>query len=213
MIEFTWVDLVIALVFAISTLIGVYRGIMREMLSVVVWTIAFILAIIHGKTAGELFTFLDSAGAKKTAGMVLIFSSVIIIGFIVKHFVFRSKGLGKPSGLDRFLGAMFGIARAVLVVVIALTLVSPTNLDNQTAFEKSILAPEFKSMVELMSVKMPPKWQRKDTSTASPTNDAATTIESQLAPLMKLDPNSGAVVPTPVEPASDDSTSSDQPVY
>lgn len=200
MIEFTWVDLVIALVFALSTLIGVYRGIMREMLTIVVWTIAFILAIIHGKTAGELFTFLDSAGAKKTAGMILIFVSIIIIGFIVKHFVFRSKGMGKPSGLDRFLGAMFGIARAILIVVIALTLVSPMNIDNQTAFKKSVLAPEFKSMVELMSVKMPPKWQRKNSEAYVTTS----TDSENLAPVTGILPNQEGI---PSQPENED------PVY
>lgn len=183
MIEFTWIDISIVVIFLLSTLIGIYRGLMRELITILTWLIAFVLAIVHGKAAGELFTFISSDPVKKVLGMVTVFVSVVILGIIIKFFVLRSFNIGKPSGLGRFLGAGFGVVRAGAIVVLTLAFATSSQIEDLSAFKDSQLIPQFKSIVDFLNIKMPQKWHRNNNSADSGLIDAATdagTIENEI---------------------------------
>lgn len=167
MIEFTWVDIIISIIFLLSTAIGIYRGILREIITILVWSLAFVLALVHGATAGELFTFIDNPAAQKVCGSVMIFVSVIIAGIIIKFFMFRSFNIGKPTGLGRLLGSGFGVLRGIAIVSFMLSYISASQVQEQLGFKNSQFAPYFEDIVSFLNVKLPPKWRHKNKNTGN----------------------------------------------
>ena len=124
-------DLIIAALVITSAIYGLYRGLIRELISLIAWVLAFFLAILFSPNFANL---LDPTWAGETLRLIFSFSAIFVgvlivssfIQFIVRKFL-SLVGLGS---LDRFLGMVFGIARGVVISTILLVLfieLFPTN--------------------------------------------------------------------------------------
>ena len=124
-------DLIIAALVITSAIYGLYRGLIRELISLVAWVLAFFLSILFSQNFANL---LDPAWAGETLRLIFSFSAIFVgvlmvssfIQFVVGKFL-SLVGLGS---LDRFLGMVFGIARGVVISTILLVLfieLFPTN--------------------------------------------------------------------------------------
>jgi membrane protein required for colicin V production len=108
-------------VLAASFLLGVWRGLVYEVLSVMSWIAAFVIAQWLAPDAAALLPVQRAPEAGRYAvGFVVVFIAVIFAGgllaWITKKLV-QSVGL-RP--VDRTLGAAFGLLRgAVLVLAVA----------------------------------------------------------------------------------------------
>jgi membrane protein required for colicin V production len=115
-----WICLA-ALVF--SMLVGAWRGLVVEVLSVMSWIAAFFLAQWFAPDAAQ---WLPMEGATEVvryaAGFVLVFIATVFFGsllaFVIKKLL-TAVGM-RPA--DRVLGAAFGLVRGV-VMILALTVV------------------------------------------------------------------------------------------
>ena len=124
-------DLIIVALVITSAIYGLYRGLIRELISLVAWVLAFFLAILFSPNFANL---LDPTWAGETLRLIFSFSAIFVgvlivssfIQFVVRKFL-SLVGLGS---LDRFLGMVFGIARGVVISTILLVLfieLFPTN--------------------------------------------------------------------------------------
>ena len=124
-------DLIIAALVITSAIYGLYRGLIRELISLIAWVLAFFLAILFSPNFANV---LDPTWAGETLRLIFSFSAIFVgvlivssfIQFIVRKFL-SLVGLGS---LDRFLGMVFGIARGVVISTILLVLfieLFPTN--------------------------------------------------------------------------------------
>ncbi len=154
------VDGYIIALLLLSALIGIYRGFLREFLTIITLIMASAVAYLFGKQVGQLFTFIDSDLIKDICGMFCIFIVVFIIGFIAKLLVFKICKVSGPSALDRITGAMFGLLRGVAVVVAVLLMVNQAIMA-QNWYKKSKLIPFF-AIVSDNVVKITPKSWKKD---------------------------------------------------
>ena len=115
-----WIFLAVLLV---SMVVGAWRGLVYEMLSLANWVAAFVLAQWFGPVVAE---WLPLAGATEVvrflAGFVVVFVVALFVGgllaFLIRKLI-TAMGL-RP--VDRVLGAAFGVVRGV-VVLLAFTLV------------------------------------------------------------------------------------------
>ena len=106
-----------------SMLVGAWRGLVVEVLSVLGWIAAFFLAQWFAPDAAQ---WLPMGGATEVvryaAGFVLVFIATVFIcsllAFVIKKLI-TAVGM-RPA--DRVLGAAFGLVRGV-VMVLALTVV------------------------------------------------------------------------------------------
>jgi membrane protein required for colicin V production len=114
-------DWIFLSVLAASFLLGVWRGLVYEVLSVMSWIAAFVIAQWLAPDAAALLPVQRAPEAGRYAvGFVVVFIAVIFAGgllaWITKKLV-QSVGL-RP--VDRTLGAAFGLLRgAVLVLAVA----------------------------------------------------------------------------------------------
>ena len=131
-------DWVFLAVLFVSLLVGAWRGLVVEVLSVVSWLAAFILAQWF---APDVAAKLPMAGAAEpvryAAGFVLVFVATLfagaLIGFLVSKLL-SAVGLG---AINRLLGALFGVLRGVLLILAATVVVGMTPWKSSVEWQAS----------------------------------------------------------------------------
>ncbi len=151
-----WVDGVILAILVLSVLIGLLRGLVAEVLSLVIWVTAFVVATLFGPDVAALFDKVISLSvARISVGYAICFIGVLLIGAILRFAARRliwSTGL---SGIDRFLGVLFGFVRGVLVVTLAVFLVGLTALTRESWWQQSALLPQFQATAAWLGQNIP----------------------------------------------------------
>lgn len=114
-----WVDWVIIVLIAVSTLISLKRGFVREALSLVTWVAAFLIArTFHPQMQALLESSVETPLVRLIAAFAILFFGTLIVGAIINNMVghlIRATGL---SATDRVLGMGFGLLRGLVVVVV-----------------------------------------------------------------------------------------------
>lgn len=113
-------DLIIAGIFLISIVIGLMRGFMKEVLSLVYWIAAFFLAITFGADAGQYlsqFVGITTPMFIEWGGRVVVFIGTLFLGAIITYLIVKTLKHKAVKGIDRVLGIFTGTIRAVAVVV------------------------------------------------------------------------------------------------
>ena len=115
-----WIFLAVLLV---SMVVGAWRGLVYEMLSLANWMAAFVLAQWFGPAAAE---WLPLAGATEVvrflAGFVVVFVAALFVGGLLAFLIRKLVAAMGLRPVDRVLGAAFGVVRGV-VVLLAFTVV------------------------------------------------------------------------------------------
>jgi membrane protein required for colicin V production len=139
-----WLDGIILGILALSVLIGLMRGLVAEVLSLVAWIAAFWVAAVFGPDVAALFeNSISLPMARIALGYAICFFGILLLGVIVRFAARRliwSTGL---SGMDRLLGVLFGFVRGVLVVTILVFLVGLTAVTREPWWQQSVLLPQF----------------------------------------------------------------------
>jgi len=145
--EIAVADIGILVIVAISGLISLVRGFVKEAMSLVIWVAAFVIAMTFSEAASELLiNFIELASLRQLAAWDGLFVGTLLVGAMVNFLLGKlvsSTGLG---GTDRTLGLLFGVFRGLLVVlalVIALPKAIPVEQDPW--WQESTLIPVFQS--------------------------------------------------------------------
>jgi membrane protein required for colicin V production len=138
----TWLDYAILGVLALSIAWGVWRGLVREVVSLAGWVIAFLAANLLAGPVGER---LPESIARPELRVLLAFVGIFILSLVVTTLfglllskMLKAAGLG---GLDRTLGALFGLVRGVLVAVAAALLAGLTSFPRDPIYTASVSGP------------------------------------------------------------------------
>lgn len=136
-----WVDWALALVLLLSVMLGIWRGLVYEVLSVAGWVAAFFTAQAYAGAVGDWLPMSQFAPAlRSAAGFALVFIGTAfacgIVSWAVKQMV-ASVGL-RP--VDRVLGGAFGVARGLLILLGLTVVVSMTPLRAQAVWQSSPMA-------------------------------------------------------------------------
>jgi membrane protein required for colicin V production len=117
----TVLDLIVIVVVLISATLAMVRGFVREVLSVASWVAAVAAAyFFHRPVVPLIRPYIESATVSTIVAAALIFFIALIVASYVttkiSDFVIDSR----IGAIDRGLGFVFGAARGVLLIVIAL---------------------------------------------------------------------------------------------
>ncbi|MEZ5550446.1 MAG: CvpA family protein [Pseudomonadales bacterium] len=135
-------DIVILIVVLLSAVIGLVRGLFREVLSLGTWLAAFLLALFFAPDAAELLSGqITDHSVRLIAAFFIIFLLTLIVGGIVQWLVKQLITTTGLTGTDRFLGFLFGSARGVLVCIVALIAARPF-VEESDWWRASRIAPE-----------------------------------------------------------------------
>ncbi len=119
-------DYVIVGLIAISALIGLARGFVREVLSLAIWGIAVILAVgFADDVAASLPQRVDGSSLRYVTGFALVFVGTLVVGALLQWIVTRLVQTTGLSGTDRLLGLLFGGLRGAVVCIVAVIALRP----------------------------------------------------------------------------------------
>ncbi|PKM12968.1 MAG: colicin V production CvpA [Gammaproteobacteria bacterium HGW-Gammaproteobacteria-3] len=141
-----WIDFAIIGLIAISMVIGLLRGFVKEAFSLAVWIVAIWVGLNFSREFSGLLTSVVSLpSARIAAAFALLFFITLIfgsmIGFLLGELV-KKTGL---TGSDRFAGMLFGIARGMIVVAVGVMLAGLTPLPEDAWWQESLLIPPFQA--------------------------------------------------------------------
>jgi membrane protein required for colicin V production len=148
----TPVDWTIAAIAGVSIGLGLWRGFMREVLSLAGWITGLWLALLHAAPLGERFPVdLPWPAARTALAALLIVIGCLVVAALVAMAVKRLLRAVSLSGTDRLLGAMFGAARAALLLLVLAYLAGRTSMVQQPAWKQSVLLPHVEAAVRFVS--------------------------------------------------------------
>jgi membrane protein required for colicin V production len=151
-----WTDYIILGILSLSVLIGLWRGLVSEVLALLIWVAAFWAAWVFGPVVAAHFEHvIDMPSARIIVGYGVCFVAVLILGALLR-FVIRKliEGTGL-SGTDRLLGMLFGFARGVLLVTLLVFLVGFTAFTRDPWWQQSVLLPQFQRVAAWLEQRVP----------------------------------------------------------
>ncbi|WP_019022227.1 MULTISPECIES: CvpA family protein [unclassified Thioalkalivibrio] len=157
-----WIDLVIVALIAVSGVISLFRGFVRETFSLATWIVGIWVGI---RFAADVAVVLPDAIPDETIrlaiGFAVLFIAVLIVGGLLGVLAGKLvKGTGL-TGTDRALGVIFGALRGVVLVAMLVFLASLTLMPEEGWWERSMLIPHFERVVDWMLGLLPEDWQEQ----------------------------------------------------
>jgi membrane protein required for colicin V production len=135
-------DYLVLFVLGCSILISTLRGLVKEILSLLGWIVAFVVANAYGASLAVLLPdAVPGQTVRLMLGFVILFIGVrLLMGLLTKAL----EALITASGLtlaDRGLGSLFGLARGIVIVLTAVILCGMTSIPQQAFWRHALLSP------------------------------------------------------------------------
>ena len=133
-----WIDIALLAVFLLSVLVGLWRGFVFEIVSLLGWLVAFIIANSAGPLLAE-FIPLGSAESplRLWIAYAVVFVLVLITCTLLARMLRALVSATPLSFIDRLLGGAFGVARGALILVVLGTLVMLSPYATSTPWKNS----------------------------------------------------------------------------
>jgi membrane protein required for colicin V production len=145
----TWIDYAIVAICVASAAFGAWRGFAKEAISLATWLLAILLAWQGAWLIEERLGDWSAAPELRVwAARAIMFVAVLIIGGVLAWMLrslIRGSGL---SSTDRSLGALFGLARGVLIVGLLAILVDTVDVAHRSWWADAKLRPFSEQVAE-----------------------------------------------------------------
>lgn len=165
--SFAWLDTVVIAFVTISIWVGIFRGFVKEVLSLTSWVLAVFIAFRFGGVVasylapyGELVaSYLASYGEEpvwaKPAAYVAVFLVALIALSMISYLINKSFSATGMSVVDRSLGSVFGAVRAAAIMGILILIGHFLNLQEQSWWKDSQLLEYFQPIADWIKIYLP----------------------------------------------------------
>ena len=117
----TQVDNLILTIIAISSAFGVRRGFIKEIMSLLSWIAALLVSRVYSESlASILGNLIDNPSVRYVIAFSVLFVVIFMLGTLLNHFMSKLLAVTGLKTLDRLLGAVFGVARGTVIVLVVL---------------------------------------------------------------------------------------------
>ena len=149
----TEIDWIICALLVLSTVVGIMRGVIREVLSIVGWVAGFMLSMSF---AGEIA---DRIPRVIIAAVLILVACLFVVGL----FGFILRKMLEVAALtfeDRILGAAFGFVRGIIVVAACVFFFGLSqSLSSSRMWQQSVMIGPAETVIE-WSMPYMPEWIR-----------------------------------------------------
>ncbi len=150
------IDIIIVIAIIISVIIGLLRGFVKEAIAIAALLFAIWAALYLGPALGKAMAgWLDSEEMQMWFGRIFLFAVIVSLGALVSWGLSKLVRLSLLAGMDRFLGSVFGLARAVLLVGLAILAGQYAGFDNDEWWQNSLLIPRLEVVAGWINVMAP----------------------------------------------------------
>ncbi len=152
-----WVDYVIIGIIALSALISLVRGFVREALSLAAWVLAFWISWTFFRELALYFEqWINVPSMRLGVAFILLLVVTLILGGLVNYLVSQLVKKTGLTGTDRMIGIFFGIARGSVLVGIAVLLAGLTAIPADPWWHESMLISYFQDLAIWLRSLLPP---------------------------------------------------------
>ncbi|SFC96728.1 CvpA family protein [Massilia yuzhufengensis] len=135
-------DYLVLFVLVSSVVISTLRGLVKEILSLLGWVVAFVVANAYGaQLAPMLPDLLPGEASRLIAAYVVLFLGVRILMGLLSLAIGALITAAGLSLADRGLGGLFGLARGIVIVLAAVILSGMTSIPQQDFWRNALLSP------------------------------------------------------------------------
>ena len=151
-----FVDLAIIIIVFISSLFGLQRGFVKELLSVVFLLLSSILALKYGGDFGSfLLSWIDSITFRFWSGVVLLFFIFLFLGSLLNWSISKLIKMSLINGINRFLGMIFGFLRGCVLISLIVMLMQNSTFSVNDWWLDSPIIPYAEIFAEWMRIMIP----------------------------------------------------------
>lgn len=159
------VDYIIVAIVIISSIMGLVRGLLREAVAVITWFLAIVLAWYFGSSLEPMLGgVLVGSPMRIWAARIIIFVGVLLIGSAISVVLGHFVRVSMFSGMDKFLGFVFGIVRGIVIVGAFTIAVQALRMDQDPKWQRSRLLPYAAGVAEALRGMVGEKLDRIDLS-------------------------------------------------
>jgi membrane protein required for colicin V production len=132
-------DWLLCAVLLFSMLLGAWRGLVYELMSLAAWVAAFVLAQWLAQDVAMMIPFLRSAAeqVQYAAAFVLVFVVALFAAGFVSWLLKKAVETVGLRPVDRALGAVFGLARGVLLLLVVAVVIGLLGMVHQSWWQES----------------------------------------------------------------------------
>ena len=146
--NFNWIDILISVVVILSCLFGLWRGLVKEVLSLVTWVAALIVARVYSDDfAPSLASTFEGETTRLVAAFAILFLATLVVGALLNHLMAKLISFAGLALTDRLLGGFFGLARGGLIAMFGI-FVAGSFFSESLAWQESRLIPYGRQAIE-----------------------------------------------------------------
>ena len=150
------IDIIIAAALAVSVIVGIMRGFVKESISIAALLIAIWASLYFGPAVGNVSSsWLSSEDLQMWFGRILVFAIILSIGGLLGWGISKLVRMSVLSGMDRLLGSLFGAVRGVLLLAVFIIGGQFAGFDNDDWWLNSRLIPHVEVVAEWIKVMAP----------------------------------------------------------
>lgn len=155
--SWAWADIVIFAVLALSMLIGVWRGLLFEVLSLIGWVVAYFAAqFLAPQMARWVPVGAQGSGFNHVLGWTAAFLIVLLVWSLGARMMRMLVAASPLSGLDRLMGAGFGLIRGALICLLTVLVAGMTPARQSQQWQDSELLPWIQVVLLDLKPVLPP---------------------------------------------------------
>ena len=151
-----WVDYCLIGLIGLSAVMGLFRGLIREVFSLALWGAAIWFGLQYSR---ELSGLLDPAipvpSGRIAVAFLGVFIATLLLGSLLGFFLGKLVSGSGLSGTDRLAGLVFGVLRGVLIGSVLIMLAGVTPLPEDPWWKQSKLIPPFQTLALWLRNQLP----------------------------------------------------------
>ena len=134
-----WIDIALLAVFAFSALVGLWRGFVFEIVSLLGWLVAFVLASALGPLLAKVLPMGEGRDdqLRLWVSYVLVFVLVLVTCTLLARLLRALISATPLSFVDHLLGGIFGMVRGAVILVAVGMVVALSPYADSTAWKNS----------------------------------------------------------------------------
>jgi membrane protein required for colicin V production len=137
-LQLGWVDWALLAVLVVSVVVGLWRGLVFEVLSLIGWVVAFIAAQAFSPgVAAVLPIGVPGSALNHGVAFALTFMLALVIWALGSRLLRMIIHATPLQPVDRMLGGVFGLARGAMLLLAVATVVMLSPAQRSTAWQQS----------------------------------------------------------------------------
>lgn len=159
MVDLIWVDYCLLGLIGLSALLGLFRGLIREVFSLCLWGAAIWLSLKYNRDFSVYFqSFIPIPSVRMVVSFLALFIATLLLGGMLSFLLGKLVASTGLSGTDRLAGFMFGVVRGMLIIALLVMLAGMTPLPEDPWWKQSKLIPPFQTLAIWLRDQMPPSF-------------------------------------------------------